>query len=79
MVLGQKIGQNMKIAIILAVFTGAGAASYTAFDAYGIRQTLDPFTFIAWLFVFDGIVSIRIHLNENTLLLFSLVEKFSVK
>ena len=46
----------LKVAIILAVFTGAGAASYTAFDAYGIRQTLDPFTFIAWLFVFDGIV-----------------------
>ena len=46
----------LKMAIILAVFTGVGAAAYTAFDAYGIRQTLDPFTFIAWLFVFDGVV-----------------------
>jgi|TARA_B110000914_G_scaffold177994_1_gene159674 drug/metabolite transporter (DMT)-like permease len=46
----------LKMAIILAILTGVGAAAYTAFDAYGIRQTVDPFTFIAWLFVFDGVV-----------------------
>ena len=46
----------LKMAIILAILTGAGAAAYTAFDAFGIRQTYNPFTFIAWLFVFDGIL-----------------------
>ena len=46
----------LKMAIILAILTWVGAAAYTAFDAYGIRQTMDPFTFIAWLFVFDGVV-----------------------
>ncbi len=46
----------LRIAILLAIFTGGGAAAYTAFDAFGIRQTYNPFTFIAWLFVFDGIV-----------------------
>jgi len=46
----------LKMAIILAILTGAGAAAYTAFDAFGIRATYNPFTFIAWLFVFDGIL-----------------------
>jgi drug/metabolite transporter (DMT)-like permease len=38
-----------------AVATGACVALYTTYDAYGIRATYDPFTFLAWFFMFDGI------------------------
>ena len=30
-------------------------AVYTTYDAYGIRATADPFTFLAWFFMLDGI------------------------
>ena len=43
------------IADMLAVLTGAFVALYTTFDAYGIRATADPFTFLAWFFVIDGL------------------------
>jgi drug/metabolite transporter (DMT)-like permease len=42
-------------ALGLAVLTGAFVALYTTFDAYGIRATADPFTFLAWFFVIDGL------------------------
>lgn len=42
-------------ALLLAVVTGGFVALYTTFDAYGIRATADPFTFLAWFFVIDGI------------------------
>lgn len=42
-------------ALALAFVTGALVACYTVFDAYGIRSTADPFTFLAWFFVIDGI------------------------
>ncbi len=29
-------------------------ALYTIYDAYGIRATRDPFTFLAWFFFIDG-------------------------
>ena len=38
-----------------AVATGAFVAAYTTYDAYGIRATYDPFTFLAWFFMLDGI------------------------
>ena len=41
-------------ALILAFFTGATVAAYTTYDAYGIRATADPFTFLAWFFFIDG-------------------------
>ena len=41
-------------ALALAVFTGFFVALYTTYDAYGIRSTADPFTFLAWFFVIDG-------------------------
>jgi len=41
-------------ALWLAVLTGLFVALYTTFDAYGIRATADPFTFLAWFFVIDG-------------------------
>ncbi|MBD3678420.1 MAG: EamA family transporter [Rhodobacteraceae bacterium] len=46
----------LPIALALAVLTGLFVSLYTTFDAYGIRASADPFTFLAWFFVFDGIV-----------------------
>lgn len=42
-------------ALGFAVMTGAMVAAYTTYDAYGIRATADPFTFLAWFFLIDGI------------------------
>jgi drug/metabolite transporter (DMT)-like permease len=46
---------TLKLAIGLAVFTGLLVALYTTYDAYGIRAAADPFTFLAWFFMFDGV------------------------
>ncbi|SLN47565.1 EamA-like transporter family protein [Roseivivax jejudonensis] len=43
-------------ALAFAVATGGFVALYTTYDAYGIRATADPFTFLAWFFMLDGIV-----------------------
>jgi drug/metabolite transporter (DMT)-like permease len=43
-------------ALGLAVLTGGFVAAYTTIDAWGVRATADPFTFLAWFFVLDGIV-----------------------
>ncbi len=45
---------RLPLALGLAVLTGAFVALYTTYDAYGIRATADPFTFIAWFFFIDG-------------------------
>jgi drug/metabolite transporter (DMT)-like permease len=42
-------------ALAFAVATGLFVAIYTTFDAWGIRATADPFTFLAWFFMIDGI------------------------
>mgnify|MGYP006282497147 CR=1 FL=1 len=42
-------------ALALAVLTGGFVALYTTYDAYGIRATADPFTFLAWFFFLDGL------------------------
>lgn len=42
-------------ALMLAVVTGFFVALYTTYDAYGIRSTPDPFTFLAWFFVVDSL------------------------
>ncbi len=42
-------------ALAWAVLTGAFVALYTTYDAYGIRATADPFTFLAWFFLIDGL------------------------
>ena len=36
--------------------TGVFVAAYTTYDAWGIRATPDPFTFLAWFFLLDGLV-----------------------
>jgi len=48
--------ETMVLALMLAVLTGSFVALYTTYDAYGIRATADPFTFLAWFFFLDGLV-----------------------
>ncbi len=45
---------TLPIALFLAVLTGLLVAIYTTYDAYGIRATADPFSFLAWFFMFEG-------------------------
>ena len=47
---------TMVQALGLAVLTGLFVAAYTTIDAYGIRATPDPFTFLAWFFMIDGLL-----------------------
>ena len=42
-------------ALGLAVATGLSVALYTTYDAYGVRAAPNPFTFIVWFFVLDGL------------------------
>lgn len=42
-------------ALWLAVATGLFVALYTTWDAYGIRSTANPFTFLAWFFLIDSV------------------------
>ena len=44
----------LKPALAMAVVPGLFVAAYTTYDAYGIRATADPFTFLAWFFFIDG-------------------------
>ncbi|WP_146587571.1 EamA family transporter [Puniceibacterium confluentis] len=46
---------TLPVAMGLAFVTGLFVALYTTYDAYGIRATADPFTFLAWFFVIDGV------------------------
>ena len=45
---------TLPLALGMAWVTGIFVALYTTYDAYGIRATADPFTFLAWYFVVDG-------------------------
>ena len=40
----------LKIGMLWAVIGGLTVAIYTTYDAWGIRQSLNPFTFLAWFF-----------------------------
>ena len=42
--------QALKIGLGWAVLGGVLVALYTTYDAYGIRQSPNPFTFLAWFF-----------------------------
>jgi drug/metabolite transporter (DMT)-like permease len=46
---------TLPVALMLAIATGLFVALYTTYDAYGIRATANPFTFLAWFFMIDGI------------------------
>ncbi|WP_371036603.1 EamA family transporter [Rhodosalinus sp. FB01] len=48
--------ETLPAALGLAFATGLFVALYTTWDAYGIRATADPFTFLAWFFLLDGIM-----------------------
>ena len=45
---------KLPLALSLAVLTGGFVALYTTWDAYVIRATANPFTFIVWFFFLDG-------------------------
>ncbi|MGH1367529.1 MAG: DMT family transporter [Maritimibacter sp.] len=47
--------ERLKPALAMAVLTGMFVAAYTTIDAYGIRATPNPFTFLAWFFMIDGL------------------------
>ena len=47
---------TMVPALFFAALTGLCVAAYTTYDAYGIRATADPFTFLAWFFLIDGLL-----------------------
>ncbi|MFU8862816.1 MAG: EamA family transporter [Rhodobacterales bacterium] len=46
---------TLNMALGLAVVTGLFVALYTTYDAYGIRATAEPFTFLMWFFLIDGL------------------------
>ena len=45
---------TLPAALAFGVATGLFVALYTTYDAYGIRATANPFTFLAWFFFIDG-------------------------
>lgn len=46
----------LQAGLIFAALTGVMTAIYTTYDAYGIRATPDPFQFLVWFFVVDGLL-----------------------
>ncbi|MEM1353176.1 MAG: DMT family transporter [Pseudomonadota bacterium] len=46
--------ETLPAALGFAFLTGLFVALYTTYDAYGIRATANPFTFLAWFFLIDG-------------------------
>lgn len=44
-----------KSALLFAGFTAVAIALYSVLDARGVRMSSDPFTYIVWLFVLDGV------------------------
>ncbi len=51
-----QVGRDTLVpALAWALITGVTVAAYTTYDAWGIRLAANPFTFLAWFFVLDGI------------------------
>ena len=51
------VGREALVAALwLAFMTGILTSAYTVYDAFGIRLAEDPFTFLAWFFVVDGLL-----------------------
>ncbi|MEM9147282.1 MAG: DMT family transporter [Pseudomonadota bacterium] len=48
--------RTLTIALWIAFATGLTTAAYTTYDAYGIRLAQDPFVFLTWFFVVDGLL-----------------------
>jgi drug/metabolite transporter (DMT)-like permease len=56
-ILGARIGRGRLLeALAWAVATGFMVSAYTTYDAFGIREAPNPFTFLAWFFVLDGLL-----------------------
>ncbi|WP_102110469.1 DMT family transporter [Oceaniglobus roseus] len=47
--------ESLVPALLFAFATGALVALYTTYDAYGIREAANPFTFLAWFFVITSV------------------------
>lgn len=47
--------KRLVAALLMAVLTGITVAIYTVYDAWGIRQSPDPFTFLAWFFLLSSL------------------------
>lgn len=56
---------RLPLALSLAVMTGGIVALYTTWDAFVIRATASPFTFIAWFFFLDGLAFPAFYLIRN--------------
>ena len=56
---------SLPLALGLAMITGGFVALYTTWDAFVIRATADPFTFIAWFFFIDGLTFPLAYLIRN--------------
>ena len=56
---------RLPLALGLATLTGGFVAAYTTWDALVIRATENPFTFIAWFFLIDGIAFPLVYLFRN--------------
>ncbi len=53
---GVTVGRrDLRAGLAIAFAGGIMVAIYTAYDAYGIRATPDPFTFLAWFFLITAI------------------------
>ncbi|MEL7215018.1 MAG: DMT family transporter [Pseudomonadota bacterium] len=46
----------LRAALLIALAGGVATATYTTYDAWGIRQALDPLQFLVWFFAVDGFV-----------------------
>ncbi|MEM7270016.1 MAG: EamA family transporter, partial [Pseudomonadota bacterium] len=51
------VGQDTLLAALgFALATGVMTALYTTYDAWGIRLAENPFSFLIWFFVVDGLL-----------------------
>ncbi len=51
---GSQTRRGLRLALIFAFCTGINTALYTTIDAFGIRQAVDPFTYVVWVFFMGG-------------------------
>lgn len=48
-------GSTLRAGVLWAVMVGVLVAAYTTYDAFGIRMTANPLTFLAWFFLITSI------------------------
>ncbi len=46
---------DLRVGLVVACLGGLSVAIYTTYDAFGIRATPDPFTFLAWFFLITSV------------------------